>query len=110
MDGYKFWETVDQLRPEGDLKTFVKNNGLDYVRITNQRSDCRIPKLEDAYAIAKALDVSIEHLITGTDDLGPFNEFIPYLKKASEGDLTSIRKILGMPEKKVAGSSGMEAS
>lgn len=65
MDGYTFWKRVDEMRPDGDLKTFAKANGLDYIRLTNQRSDCRIPKLEDAFRISVALGCSMEYLLTG---------------------------------------------
>lgn len=67
MDGYSFWKRVDKIRPKEDLKVFAKKSGLDYVRLTNQRSDCRIPKLEDAYMISVALGCSIEYLITGEE-------------------------------------------
>ena len=71
MDGYSFWKRFDQLRPKEDLKTFAKRNNLDYVRLTNQRSDCRIPKLEDAYQLSVALGCSMESLITGQDERKP---------------------------------------
>lgn len=67
MEGNEFWKRMDKIRPKEDLKNFAKRNGLDYVRLTNQRSDGRIPKLEDAYRISVALGCSIEYLITGED-------------------------------------------
>lgn len=67
FDGFMFWKRFDSLRPQGDLKEFVREHGLDYVRVTNQRSDCRMPKINDLYAIAQSLNVSIEYLLTGKD-------------------------------------------
>ena len=68
MDGYSFWKQVDSIRPKEDLKVFAKRNGLDYIRLVNQRSDCRIPKLEDAYLLSVALGCSLEYLITGKEE------------------------------------------
>ena len=66
MDGYTFWKRVDAIRPKNlDLKVFASDNGLDYIRLTNQRSDCRIPKLEDAFKLSVALNCTLEYLLTG---------------------------------------------
>lgn len=85
MDGFEFWKRVDKIRPKKDLKVFAKENGLDYVRLTNQRSDCRIPKLEDAYKLSAALGCSIEYLINGEEN-HKYNARITAIADALEAD------------------------
>ena len=66
MDAFRFWSNLDKAK--GDKKTLkelCKELGIAYQRIADQRSDCRLPKLDDAYALALALGVSIEYLATG---------------------------------------------
>ena len=85
MDGFEFWKRVDLIRPKMDLKDFAKQNGLDYVRLTSQRSDCRIPKLEDAYKLSVALGCNIEYLITGEIN-HKYNARIAAIANALEAD------------------------
>ena len=107
MDAERFWENVDRLRPEGDLKAFSKDNGLDYVRIVNQRSDCRIPKLEDAFAIANALNVSIEYLITGENKQMKYSPRIKAIADLLTNDTARLDavEVLLFGEKKAGTSS-----
>lgn len=68
MDAYQFWDNLDKARGDTTtLKDLCRNLGIAYQRIADQRSDCRFPKLEDAYALSEALGVSIDFLITGKE-------------------------------------------
>ena len=76
--------------------------GIDYTRIKNQRSDNRLPKLEDAYHIARVLDCSITYLLTGALDSDAIPKrlqpFIRALTQASEDDLELVRRVLRIEE------------
>ena len=68
------------------------------------------PRSDDLYAMSRALGVSMDYLFTGEEaNMGNYAEYLPFLEKASESSIESIRKLLDMPEKK-AGSSGIRAS
>jgi len=52
----------------------------------------------------------MDYLFTGEEaNMGNYAEYLPFLEKASESSIESIRKLLDMPEKK-AGNSGIRAS
>ena len=70
IDAYTFWKNVDIALAGDTLTSLAKRAGVDYRTLKNQRSLGRLPKLEDAYALAITLNLSIEHLITGKDDAG----------------------------------------
>ena len=79
MDAYRFWDNLDKARGESiTLKDLCKKIGIAYQRLADQRSDCRFPKLEDAYALAKAIGVSLDYLITGESlsNLSPEAQFV----------------------------------
>lgn len=61
---YDFWKRVDYANT-GHIIDLCKTAKIDYNRMKHNRSDCRLPKLEDAYAIARALGVSVEYLLAG---------------------------------------------
>lgn len=66
MDAYRFWDNLDKARNDKiTLKDLCNKLGIAYQRIADQRTDCRFPKLEDAYALANELGVSLEFLLTG---------------------------------------------
>lgn len=67
-DAYKFWRNVDFACKDKSLADLSKITGISYSTIRNQRSINRMPQLYDAYLIAKALNVSVESLITGKED------------------------------------------
>ena len=63
-----FWENLDKIRKGGkSLKEACSELGIAYQRIADQRTDCRFPKLEDSFLLAKYYGVSIEYLLTGQD-------------------------------------------
>ena len=65
MDAYRFWKNVDAVSSGITLISLASKANLNYRTIKNQRSSNRMPSLSDAYALAKALNTSIEFLLTG---------------------------------------------
>lgn len=98
--GYRFWLRVDELRSlrQYQLIDMASEAEIDYTRIKNQRSANRLPKLEDAYQIARVLDCSIAYLLTGaTDGESIPKKLQPFMKAlvgASEDDLELVRRVL----------------
>lgn len=108
----EFWSRVDGKLGTSTLKDLCAKAGINYDSVRNRKSGpvYSLPRIETGYAISKALGVSMEYLLTGEDaGKSPFQEYIPFLEKASEKDLYGVRKLLGMPEKKT-GNSGVMAS
>ena len=66
--GYYFWKQVDLQRGKTLLSEIASALCLNYQSIRDQRTNNRLPKLEDAYSIASYLGVSIEYILTGKDD------------------------------------------
>lgn len=85
------------------LKDLCTKAGINYNSVRNRKSGpvYSLPRIETGYAISKALGVSMEYLLTGEESKqNPFQEYIPFMEKASKEDLYGVRKLLGMPEKK----------
>ena len=69
MNAYLFWKNIDEARKDKkSLKEVCHSHGIAYQRIADQRSECRFPKLEDAYLIASSYKVSLEYLLTGMEE------------------------------------------
>lgn len=81
------------------VRELSDQTGIKYQLLKDQRSRNVIPKAIDLVSIAKALGTTVDYIMTGRSFRSPFLEFIPFLEKASDGDLSAIRKILGMSEK-----------
>ena len=67
MDAYAFWRNFDRFSANKTLKAVTEIAGVNYRTIKNQRSAVRLPNLDDAYALAKALKVSLDALLTGEE-------------------------------------------
>lgn len=70
MDDYiarQFWVRVDNLRSNISLKEIASTANINYNSLRNKRSGkiAILPNLQDSYAIARALNTSIEFLLTG---------------------------------------------
>ena len=105
MDAYLFWKNIDVARKgKRPLKDVCKQFGITYQRIADQRSECRFPKLEDAYFLALSYNVSLEFLLTGEkEDLYFSNRTLAIAKaceQAKDGILESIEKLLDIDPKK----------
>ncbi|MCH3916760.1 MAG: XRE family transcriptional regulator [Spirochaetia bacterium] len=82
------------------LKSLSEAAGISYKNMKDQRSLDRLPKLEDAYAIATVLGVSVEYLLTGKNKFvipAAIQDIITRLSRASEDELNMIRRLLGLP-------------
>lgn len=106
----KFGEKVKELRIRAGLtqEELAAKIGKVKSYICNIEKGTRTTKLENVPLLAEALNVSISELVgLDIDPSSPFLEYIPFLARAEEGDIRSIRKILGMPieDKKSDGNS-----
>lgn len=100
MDAFIFWKNFDAASRKRTLISIVERAGLNYKTIKNQRSGLRLPGLEDAYALAKVLDVSLEYLLTGEEDTTfppRLAKIIKALERASDLELSMVEKILDIP-------------
>lgn len=65
FDGYVFWKRVDAMRKTNSLSSICNATGIKYSRVKENRSDNRIPCVEDLYLLSNYLGCSIEYLLTG---------------------------------------------
>ena len=110
---YEFWKCFDKALGQKPIKDFALDHDLDYVRIVNQRSDCRLPKLEDACALADALGTTVEYLMTGEEPSSRYariQDIIDWLMAKSDAELDVFRQYNHVPrEKEQSSSSRQEA-
>lgn len=99
MTGKEVWKRIDEKKGDMSVKELSELTGIKYQLLKDQRSRDIIPKAVDLASIARALNTTMDYVMTGRNFRSAFLEYIPYLEKASDGDLSAIRKILGMPEK-----------
>lgn len=111
----EFWSRVDICLKGESLKSLCDRTGLNYDSIRNRKSGLTysLPRLETAYAIAKALNISIEYLLTGKHEVHQFPQRIDTiarkLTRISESNLETIETmIMALPdeESKKAAISG----
>ena len=69
INGFEFWKLIDRVNPYKSISKLAEVAGINYHNIKQQRTDCRMPKTEDLYKLAKALNKSMEFLITGEEEL-----------------------------------------
>jgi transcriptional regulator with XRE-family HTH domain len=99
-NGFGFWKRVDELRARSrytTMKDLADDSGLDYVRVKNQRSDNRLPKIEDACKLSRALFTSVEFLVTGEDPAKlpeHVRDIVNRLLIADDVDLALVRRVL----------------
>jgi transcriptional regulator with XRE-family HTH domain len=103
-NGFEFWKRVDELRARSrytTMKDLAEDSGLDYVHVKNQRSDNRLPKIEDACKLSKALYTSVEFLVTGEDPAtlpDHIRDIVNRLLIADDVDLALVRRALKMED------------
>lgn len=108
---YEFWKNFDQVMGKTAIKDFAREHGFDYVRIINQRSDCRLPKLEDACALAHALNTNVEYLLTGEAPVSlpvtmeGMDDIVEALAHATLDERNMVRRLLNIREKGKSSSS-----
>ena len=94
FDGYVFWKRVDAMRKTSSLSSICKATGIKYSRIKENRSDNRLPCVEDLYLLSEYLGCSMEYLLTGnTDSLSPEAAYV----SQSEAARLLIRRIMDNP-------------
>ena len=87
MDGYLFWKNVDKILGQQKLIDAAEKAGINYRTIKNQRSDSRLPRLEDAFKIAQSLGTTVEYLMTGETEQDR-------CLIASDDDLALVERVL----------------
>lgn len=107
MDNKNFWKRVDDLVVTSGMnyKVLSEKSGIPYITIMNQKNQySRLPKLEDALSLAKALGVSVEYLLTGQGDSPPrysrIQDIIDWLMAKSDAELDVFRQYNHVPREK----------
>ncbi len=98
----EFWAHIDQINPYGSIAGLVQASGIDYHRLTQQRSRGFMPKPEDLLKLADATKHSIEFLLTGAERHSFYAKRIERIAdyctyRASDEDLFVIERILKIP-------------
>jgi transcriptional regulator with XRE-family HTH domain len=68
INAYTFWNRLDDLRAQLNIATLKELSlitNINYRKINGQRTNMSIPKSEDLFTLATALNVSMEYLLTG---------------------------------------------
>ncbi|MGX8678381.1 MAG: hypothetical protein ACQGQO_04660 [Sphaerochaetaceae bacterium] len=93
-----FWKNVDRLVDDKNLTIvdFCKYSGINYRSLSNQRYRNQVPKLEQIIGMAKYFGVSIDFLV-GVSNKSDYSRFLPYLDKADDATIKSVKKLLDMP-------------
>ena len=94
FDGYELWKRVDALRKTTPLSQICKETGIRYTRIKKNRSDNRMPGIDDLYMLAGYLGCSMEYLLTGKpESLSPEAAYV----SQNEAARLLIRRIMNNP-------------
>lgn len=64
----EFWNNIDRINPYRTLGALANASGMDYHRLTQQRSRGYMPKPEDLIRLSDATKHTIEALLLGTDE------------------------------------------
>ena len=99
---HEFWNNIDQINPYRTLGELAKASGIDYHRLTQQRSRGYMPKPEDLLKLSKCTKHTIESLLTGQNDRSVYSKRVEMIANrceytANEEQLFFIEKILGLP-------------
>lgn len=100
----EFWNNIDRLNPYGSTKKLCDKAGIHYKNTCQQRADGYMPKPETLLKLAKALNTSIECLLTGKEAPLKYSPEVEDIAKwlnlfGTNEDFTIIRRLLRMPEK-----------
>lgn len=94
FDGYELWKRIDVLRGCIPLSQICKETGIKYTRVKKNRSDNRMPGIEDVYTLAHYLGCSMEYLLSGKDNTAsPEADFV----MSNESARLLIRRIMDDP-------------
>lgn len=92
--GYDFWKRIDAIRKTKTLSSICNATDIKYSRVKDNRSDNRLPSLEDAYKIANYLGCSMEYLLTGESYVACLEA--DYVIKNKEARLL-VKRIMNKP-------------
>ncbi len=98
----EFWDNIDQINPYRSLGELAKAGGIDYHRLTQQRSRGYMPKPEDLLRLSDATRQTIEALLTGTKRKTFYSERTERIANrceysATETQLFMVEQILNLP-------------
>ena len=96
-----FYERTKKLCKEQNItiETLMLKCNLSRETFSKWGARRSYPRSDNLCDMSRVLGVSMDYLFTGRNSDSAYSEYLPYLEKASDGDLSAIRKILGMPEK-----------
>lgn len=98
----EFWDNIDQINPYRSLGELAKASGIDYHRLTQQRSRGYMPKPEDLLRLSGATRKTVESLLTGKSCKSFYSERTEKIANrceytATETQLFMVEQILGLP-------------
>lgn len=98
----EFWSNIDQINPYRSLGELARASGIDYHRLTQQRSRGYMPKPEDLLRLSGATKKTIESLLTGKANRTFYSERTERIANrceytATETQLFMVEQILGLP-------------
>ncbi len=98
----EFWNNIDQINPYRSLGELVRASGIDYHRLTQQRSRGYMPKPEDLLKLSHGTKHSIESLLTGSQSHSFYPKRIERIAdycmyRATDEDILLVERILRIP-------------
>jgi len=103
MDNKNFWKRIDDLVVTKGMtyRELSEASGIPYITIMNQKNQySRLPKLENACALAHALNTNVEYLLTGEEPPPrhtSYDDIIARLDIATPEECDMVRRMLGLP-------------
>ena len=94
MDAFLFWKRLDNSNPYPTLKRLTDECGIDYRRVKKNRSDNRLPNLEDAYLFSSTMNVQLEYLLTGKNASTQADEVYAFMQTEMPSLLEDIERKL----------------
>lgn len=99
MTGYDacgFWQRIDTLRGEIQLRDICKEVGVNYKTLLDMRTKERFPKLDITVALAEYFHVSLDYLYTGKQQSSLHTKEAEYVDEHIEAQAL-IRSIMRDP-------------
>lgn len=114
MDNKNFWKRIDDLVVTKGMtyRELSEASGIPYITIMNQKNQySRLPKLENACALAHALNTNVEYLLTGEAPaslpvtMEGMDDIVEALAHATLDERNMVRRLLNIREKGKSSSS-----
>ena len=98
MDFYDRVKALVKSNTDKTLRSFIEELGINYDSYNGQKRYNNLPRADEAVKIAKALNTSVEYLVTGNDNVinieetrkkieAMCNDFIAVAQKYQSGEL-----------------------